>query len=337
MTNPAPTPSTKLRILHIIPGTETAPATIHARRNVNDLANRGVINKTFYLTSRTRPVLIFREWLRFRRELRSFRPNIVHAQYGTVTAMFAALSTTQPLVMTFRGAELNPEPDISFYRQQTGHLLTQCAALRADKIICVSDMLKRRLWWRKDRVIVIPSGVNPDVFYPEPRPLARNKLGWSSDEPVVLFNEGGNPQTKGLDLAIESMEKAREYFGPIRLEILSGGVNPNLIPTYLNASDCLLSTSRFEGAPTLVREAMACNLPVISVDVADVAARVARVDNCEICERDPDNLAQAIVAVLRSRRRSDGRKHISEFTNDVCCDRLVQAYNDCKYARQRRA
>jgi teichuronic acid biosynthesis glycosyltransferase TuaC len=99
--------------------------------------------------------------------MRAFRPQVVHAHYGTVTALFAALGAGRiPLVITYRGSDLNRLPSARGMRPAAALLLSQIAALRAARIVCVSRKLKARLWWRRVRVTVQPSGVDPQVFRP---------------------------------------------------------------------------------------------------------------------------------------------------------------------------
>jgi glycosyltransferase involved in cell wall biosynthesis len=164
------------------------------------------------------------------------------------------------------------------------------------------------------------------VFQPRPRHEARECLGWTPDEDVVLFYQGRNPVTKRIDRALETIERARQIHGPIRLEILDGSVDPARVPIYLSAADCLLCTSDSEGSPAIVKEAMACNLPVVSVDVGDVKYCLSGVDNCFITPRDPAQLANGLITVLRSRRRSDGRLFLSDATSDASRERYLDVY-----------
>jgi glycosyltransferase involved in cell wall biosynthesis len=76
---------------------------------------------------------------------------------------------------------------------------------------------------------------------------------------------------------------------------------------YMNACDVLLMTSFSEGSPNVVKEAMACNLPVVSVLVGDVPELLAGIKGCVMCPREAEALGAALVQVLRDGQRSAGR------------------------------
>jgi glycosyltransferase involved in cell wall biosynthesis len=82
----------------------------------------------------------------------------------------------------------------------------------------------------------------------------------------------------------------------------------------MNAADCLLLTSDAEGSPTVIQEALACNLPVVSVDAGDTAERLHGVHRARIVDRNPQTIALALVDLLSSPGRSDGRKKLGEFS-----------------------
>ena len=315
-----------LRVFHIIPGEAGGTGMVFSKRDVEHIRAAGVHTRTFFLKSRTSPVILLAEWLRLRRELAAFRPDIVHAHYGTVTAFLTVLNARTPTVVTFHSAEFNHELGISAVREKAGRVLTRFAAKRADQIVCVADEFKRRLSWCAGKVSVIPSSVDVAMFTPQPRDRARAALGWSPADAIVLFYAGKNPETKRLDVAKATIERVRVVYGPIRFEILDGAVDPECMPLYLNAADCLLCTSQAEGSPTIVKEAMACNLPVVSVDVGDVKQRLHGVTNSFIEPRSADALASRVAQVLRSGERSDGCAHLNDVTSDACRDRYLAIY-----------
>jgi glycosyltransferase involved in cell wall biosynthesis len=219
-------PLDALRVFHVIPGEPGGTSMVFSKRDVEHIRKAGVCTKTFFLKSRTHPVILFSEWLRLRRELQAFRPHIVHAHYGTVTAFVTVLTARAPTVVTFHSAEFNHELGISAVRQKAGRVLTRFAAQRADRVVCVADEFKRRLSWCEEKVSVIPSSVDVALFTPQPRDHARAALGWSPADAVVLFYNGRNHQTKRLDVAMATIERARLIYGPIRFEILDGTVVP---------------------------------------------------------------------------------------------------------------
>src|SRR5206468_5392800 len=129
------------------------------------------------------------------------------------------------------------------------------------------------------------------------------------------FNAGGEGHNKRLDLAQAATGEAQRWEPSLRLEVLDGTVPPERIPAMMNAADCLLVTSDSEGSPSVVQEALATNLPVVSVDVGDVAERLKGVENACILPRDPQLLATALVELTRQPRRSNGRDRIDEFSS----------------------
>jgi len=308
-----------LRVLFVIPGAFEGNSMIFARRQASSMRELGVQVSFFHLRSRTSPVQMAREWVRFRRCLRRTRPDVVHAHFGTATALFAALAAPRrPLVITYRGSDLNPAPRNASLaekaRSLAGRLFSQLAALGADRIVCVSRALRQQLWWRRSVAVVLPSGVDAEVFRPESRADARQRLGWSDAARVILFNAGHGARVKRIDLARASTALASAAIPRLRLEVLDGRTPPDDIPALMNAADCLLLTSDAEGSPTVVQEALACNLPVVSVDVGDAAERLRGVQGARIVTRDPRDIARALVELVAEPRRSDGRNKIGEFS-----------------------
>ncbi len=315
--------------MFVIPSTGAGSSMIFARRQAEAVRAQGLEVFEFFLRSRTSPFVIAREMLRFRREVHRFRPAVVHAQYGTVTAMFAGLCAGKiPLVITYRGSDLNPCPGWPRMRTAMAHLFSQLAALRAARIVCVSRRLRARLWWRRDRVTILATGVDAAAFEPSEREAARRHLGWNTRTPAVLFNRGLDPQIKRLDLAEAAIGAARRTTPDLRWEVLDGSTAPELVPVLMNAADCLLVTSDFEGSPAVVQEALASNLPIVSVEVGDIAERLAGVCHSRIVARDPEKLGAALAEMVETPRRSDGRRKIEEFRADHIAGRLREIYGD---------
>lgn len=324
------------RVLFAIPGHGNGSSMIFIRRQIDSLRAAGVMTEEFYLVTRTSPSMLLRERRRFQQAVREFAPDVVHAQYGTVTACFCLLSMRLPMVITFRGSDLNPCRSISRSRSATGRLLSQLAVLRASGIICVSEPLRSRLWWRRDSAHVIPSGVDSSIFYPRPRDQVRAELGWPTNERVILFNAGRDPVTKGLSLARDATQIAQTLLDGLRLEVLDGTTPPDGIPAYLNAADCLLVTSLFEGSPNMVKEAIACSLPVVSVDVGDVRQRLEGISPSAIVTANAYEIARRLLEVLSVPVRSNGFTRIGEISSTAMAEKTLEVYQAVLQRRRSR-
>src|SRR5262245_20061224 len=108
-------PLPTLRVLAVIPGSGKAGSMIFARRQLNSLRTLNVDSHPFFLNAGHSPRRLFKRWLDLRREIAHLKPDLIHAHYGTITALLCALATTRvPLVITFRGSDLNNRRDLAF-------------------------------------------------------------------------------------------------------------------------------------------------------------------------------------------------------------------------------
>jgi len=96
----------------------------------------------------------------------------------------------------------------------------------------------------------------------------------------------------------------------------------------MNASDCLVFTSRSEGSPNAVKEAMACSLPIVSTAVGDVAERLAGVEGCFVSSPTADAFADAVLATLRSGRSDAARRAVAGLSVGAVAERLLSIYHE---------
>ena len=84
-----------------------------------------------------------------------------------------------------------------------------------------------------------------------------------------------------------------------------------------SAVDCLLITSIREGSPQVVKEAMACNCPIVSTNVGDVKEVIGDTRNCYITNFDPQYIALCLDKVLETSERANGRQRILNLKLDI--------------------
>jgi glycosyltransferase involved in cell wall biosynthesis len=248
-----------------------------------------------------------------------FHPDIVHVMYGGVMADIVIWSIQdRPIVVSFCGSDLFGEPCSGISRKLIagyGVLASHRVAKRADGIVVKSKILENALPTDVNRakVRVIPNGIDLELFRPLNRRACRRLLGWTDNGFHVLFPANAVNPIKRFDLARASVEVAKRNGMPVELHELRG-VSHNDVPVWLNASDVALLTSSHEGSPNVVKEALACDLPVVSVDVGDVRDRVHDIDGCYIAAPEPRDLANKLSLVYSSTRRVAGRIKMGELS-----------------------
>ena len=183
-------------------------AGIFVDRQLTSLEKVGVGISTFDIGVSHSPVQIIRKWLELRRLVQKLNPDLIHGRYGTIVGLVSAFAG-RPTVITFCGGDLLVGASIPLVRQYVGFLLSNLAALRAKRLICVSEELRQALWWRKSQGVVIPDGVDLALFSPGSQEVARKQLGWELNQPIVILNVRNDPQAKGRDLAMAAMQVVR--------------------------------------------------------------------------------------------------------------------------------
>ena len=299
---------------------------VFVKRQINSIENEGIEIRKFFLLSRTSPRLVIQEGVRLAEDIKKFKPDIVHAQYGTMTGFLCSFFWGHRFVITFRGSDINFIKGINSARSLVGKILSNISIWRADAVICVSENLKKSLWWGQEKTVVIPNGVNIDTFCPIPKDEARKYLGLDQFSKLILFNAGGYRAVKRMDLAEQALKHVKKYVPNAELLILDGNIPADNVYLYHNAADCLLVVSDSEGSPNIVKEAMACNLPVVSVDVGDVRERLEGVTPSCIVDRDPSKIADAVVPILLSSERSNGLQKIKDLSEASVASAIIRLY-----------
>lgn len=262
-----------------------------------------------------------------------YKPDLVAVMYGGVMAYkVTQLVHNRAVVVSFCGSDLLGENYSGLRRRAASLFGVWCsrrAARTAAGVVVKSPNLRRALPSSipEERVRVVANGVDLVKFRPMRRRECQERLGWSQDEFHVLFPSNSGDPVKQPELAKGAVKELVKMGVPAQLHFLKG-VSHEMVPTWLNASDVLLLTSRQEGSPNVVKEALACNRPVVSVDVGDVAERISRVKGCHIGKRHAGDLAAKLHAVWQGERVVEGRAEVRDLSLEAVAHRLMVFYQE---------
>jgi len=250
------------------------------------------------------------------------RPDVIHAHYG-LCGTLACLQPFVPVVTTYHGSDIN----IPKIRR-----LCRPALRRSRCNLFVSKQLMA-LAGDSFNPAVFPCGVFLDAFPLVERQEARQRLGLDADTRYVLFASAFDNAVKNAPLAQESMRQLPEA----KLLELKG-YSREEVALLMRAVDCLLMTSHSEGSPQVVKEAMACNLPIVSVDVGDVAWLTEGMEGCLIAQRDPDDIARCLRQALAFGRETRGRERLEALglDNRLVANHLANCYAKVLHPRRNR-
>jgi glycosyltransferase involved in cell wall biosynthesis len=294
-------------------------------RQVDTIRLLGNEVEVFAFRGKKNPVRYLHALIRLRKEIRKGY-DVLHAHHGQA-GLLAVLSGHGKVVVTFHGSDVHGMRNRKGRTTIAGFILrsiSRYVASRAGCAIVVAGNMKAKLPARK--YYTIPCGVNTTIFKPYPMSESRRILGLPQDVLLVLFVSDPKRIEKRFWLAQEAVKLVSQR---IHCElIVADGIPSDMMPRYLSACDVLLLTSLSEGSPTIVKEAIVCNLPVVSVDVGDVSDRIAKIDGCRLCTSDePADIATELEKVLRSRSRIDGRQFVDKLDERALSLKVLKVYH----------
>lgn len=261
-----------------------------------------------------------REIPRLRKQIKSFCPDVIHAHYGLSCLLANIATRSVPVVSTYHGSDIN----LSKVRR----LSKIAMRLSAWNIFVSKRNIVSANAEEGKKCSLIPCGVALSEDQLQAKELARKTLGWEASEKKVLFAGAFDNAVKDPELAKQAIEELKSKVADVELIELKGYTREQ-VNTLMCAADCLLMTSKTEGSPQVIKEAMACGCPIVSVDVGDVAERTEDLQGCFVIKsRKPKEIANAIKQALAYKERTNGRKRIEELqlTNEQVARRIVEIY-----------
>ncbi len=248
--------------------------------------------------------------------LRKFIKNntfdIIHAQFG-YSGFTCAFAGCRPLIVSLMGTNFKLEIIASLLTRAFANLFWNFTIVKSPKMFSSLKIKKSS---------IIPNGIDFSRFKPIDREIARRQVGFSSAAHVLWVSDP-NRKEKNFELAREAL--AHLDTDDVELTVVNN-VELDQVPFYYYAADVLLVTSKWEGSPNVVKEAMACCLPIVSTDVGDVSDITQDIDGCYITDANPEAVAEAVDTALNFGKRTTGREKIKELDVDKISDRLIDIY-----------
>lgn len=253
-----------------------------------------------------------------RRQIKSTNYDIIHAHYG-LSGLVALLAKTrgEKIVISFMGNDLLGDHAINGKSTFLGDILVsinQFVVRYFDHIIVKSAEMARKI--SSVKKTVIPNGVNMSLFIPMEKQTGLQKTGWDPDFRHLFFLSDPVRPEKNFRLTEIAFRELKTE--KVLLHYLKDIPHKNLVH-YYNASDACILTSYHEGSPNVIKEAMACNCPVISTDVGDVKEVFGNTEGCYISSFDPSDVTEKIRLALDytlHKGRTNGRDRIIELGLD---------------------
>lgn len=286
--------------------------------------------------------------------LKFTQDSIIHAQRPDVLVPLALLTKNRNLVCHLHGihsiAVYHKKGKIQGYIYE---ILEKIAFKKARLLIAVDnntyEYYKNKYPYIKHKIIHIPIGVNFNEVFPMNKNYIRRKFGLNKEDKVLIYI-GRLDKEKNLYFLIDvfhtlkskdssvkmilvgngreetSLKNYVEKKG-IRDIIFMGSVENDKITEILNCADVFVFSSLYEGSPTVIKEAMACGIPVISVDVGDVKEVILKSKYCQIAKSEIADFSEKIHKAFNTIPEPDEiRNSIEMYSNDIVFNRTLNIY-----------
>jgi glycosyltransferase involved in cell wall biosynthesis len=308
-----------MRVLFVSSGNSTGGLSPIVKNQGDSLVKQG-IQLDFYtlkgkgLWSYLRNIFILHKYLK------ENQYTLIHGHY-LFSGVIAAFAGARPLVISLMGS------DIMHFKLMIPvvRLITRLYKL---KIIVKTEEMFNLL--KIKNVSIIPNGVDIQKFRPYSKYEVQKLLGWDTGKRHVLFPASEERDEKNYQLLLKAIEMIDD--DNIVLHTMANIANDK-VPDYYNASDIVVLTSLREGSPNVIKEAMACNVPIVSVDVGDVKKNIMNINGCFICSFDPHDVVEKIIEALdfsRNEKRTNSRERLIELGLDSTstANRIKKVYEE---------
>ena len=251
---------------------------------------------------------------KLKESIKSNSIDIIHAHYGLCGAL-AVLQNKVPVVITFHNGET-----LTF----KGKLISSAAAWLSKYNIFVAQHIHDRLFKVPKEYSIIPCGIDLKLLPIVNKEEAIKSMGLRTDVPNILFGGSFSNARKNYPLAKEALALLPYEVNLIEMK----GFSRAEVDQLLCGCDLFLMPTKSEGSPQVIKEALACNCPIVATGVADIPELLSGVSNCYTTGFDASEIADRIDTIIKSGQRSNGREKVISMNldNPLVAKRIKMIY-----------
>jgi glycosyltransferase involved in cell wall biosynthesis len=267
-------------------------------------------------------------WKIFSLSFQRKRYHLIHGFYG-YCGLVARAQFRYPVIVTFQGSDLLGGKNTNLHKRDG--MVGSFVARLIDRVIVMSKEMKD--FSRREDTHVIPFGVNTQIFKSAFQLEQRLALKLPLDAKIVLFPWNPSRAEKNYHIAEEAVRILRQTDEQIQLLPLYDKPR-ELVAKYMNACDVMVLVSDHEGSPVAVREAMACNLPIVSVAVGDVPQLIQDVEGCYLCKPEAQDVADKLHRVLEHGQRTNSAQKVATMDAVWAAKQVLEVYQSVLSKRE---
>jgi teichuronic acid biosynthesis glycosyltransferase TuaC len=267
---------------------------------------------------------------RLRNTIFTKNPDIIHAHYSLCGLSALLARTKKPIVLSLMGSDVFGE----YYSQhkitwqsRIVVQITQIILPQFQAVISKNELISRQV---PENICkhTIPNGVDLDCLLSSDVKSIKNELGLDDKKRYIVFLNNPANKWKNFKLAQDAISLLDD---PDIILLCPYPIRHNNVSKYLQIADLLISTSFMEGSPNTIKEAMACNCPVVATDVGDIRWLFGDEPGHFLTSFDPVDVAQKIkeaILFIRTVGRTNGRNRLIELGLDMhtVAFKLIEIY-----------
>jgi teichuronic acid biosynthesis glycosyltransferase TuaC len=304
-----------MKVLFVSSGNSKKGITSLILNQGNSLAMNG-INIDYFSINRRGIKGYIQSIMPLKKKLKQGDYDLIHAHYSFSGFMCSLSLTRTPIIVSLMGSDVKETKAMQLSSKFFAKYFWK-------RIIVKSKDLKSSLG--VDKAIVIPNGINMTLFLPMDQSECQHYLGWDTNKKHLLFAADPKRRDKNFLLAKTAIEFLNNK--EVQLHFLDN-VKHIDVPKYMNASDVVLLSSPYEGSPNVIKEAMACNSPIVTTDVGDVREVIGNTRGCFIVGFDPESFAWGIEKALSWGKRTSGRERVQHLESSIIANRIIDLYKE---------